>query len=88
MGNLPRFRVTCLTVGMFLMSTLARAEEIRGLIVRTLVLSEDTRLVGDVTCTVEGAPCIAFGAPDITLDRTAGPSPAWPMPQPGAAGPA
>jgi parallel beta-helix repeat protein len=67
MGNLPRFRVACVAVGLILTTNLARAEEIRGLIVRTLILSEDTWLVGDVQCTVEGAPCIAFGAPDITL---------------------
>jgi len=45
----------------------ARAEDIRGTIVRTLMLSEDSRLVGDVTCQVTGAPCIAFGAPNIAL---------------------
>jgi hypothetical protein len=45
----------------------ARAEDISGTIVRTLVLSEDTRLVGDVTCQVTGAPCIIFGAPNIVL---------------------
>jgi hypothetical protein len=31
------------------------------------MLSEDSRLVGDVTCQVTGAPCIAFGAPNISL---------------------
>ena len=31
------------------------------------MLSEDSRLVGDVTCQVTGAPCIAFGAPNIVL---------------------
>jgi hypothetical protein len=48
-------------------SGVARAEDISGTIVRTLMLSENTRLVGDVTCTVTGAPCIAFGAPNISL---------------------
>jgi hypothetical protein len=48
-------------------SPAARAEDIRGTIVRTLMLSEDSRLVGDVTCQVTGAPCIAFGAPNISL---------------------
>jgi hypothetical protein len=43
------------------------AEDISGTIVRTMVLSENTRLVGNITCTVTGGPCIAFGAPDITL---------------------
>jgi parallel beta-helix repeat protein len=47
---------------------IAEAEDIRGLIVRTFILSETSRLVGDVTCQVTGAPCIAFGAPDIALN--------------------
>jgi hypothetical protein len=50
-----------------LMAASASAEDISGTIVRTLVLSENTRLVGDVTCTVTGGPCIAFGAPNIVL---------------------
>jgi len=45
----------------------AAAEDISGVIVRTLILSENTRLVGDVTCNVTAAPCIAFGAPNISL---------------------
>lgn len=48
-------------------TTTAHAEDIRGTIVRTLMLSEDSRLVGDVICTVQGAPCIAFATPGITL---------------------
>jgi hypothetical protein len=48
-------------------SRLAAAEDIRGTIVRTLVLSEDSRLVGDVICQVTGGACIAFGAPNISL---------------------
>ena len=50
------------------MAVPAGAEDIRGTVVRTLMLSEDSRLVGDVTCQVTGAPCIAFGAPNITLN--------------------
>ena len=46
----------------------ADAEDVRGVIVRTLLLSEDSRLIGDVTCNVTGGPCIAFGAPNITLN--------------------
>jgi hypothetical protein len=48
-------------------SARASAEDIRGTIVRTLMLSEDSRLVGDVTCQVTGGPCIAFGASNISL---------------------
>jgi hypothetical protein len=47
---------------------LANGEDIRGVIVRTLLLSENSRLIGDVTCNVTGGPCIAFGAPNITLN--------------------
>src|SRR5262245_22815297 len=43
------------------------AEDIRGIVVRTLMLSEDSRLIGDVTCQVTGGPCIAFGASNISL---------------------
>jgi hypothetical protein len=53
--------------GLIVSSGIASAEDISGTIVRTLVLSENTRLVGDVTCTVTGGPCIAFGAPNIVL---------------------
>ena len=48
-------------------SDIARAEDISGTIVRTFVLSENSRLVGDVTCQVTGGPCIAFGTPNIVL---------------------
>jgi len=54
-------------LAMMLTGDVLHAEDIEGTIVRTLLLSEDTRLVGDVTCRVEGAACIAFGAPGITL---------------------
>ncbi len=49
-------------------SGVASAEDIRGVIVRTLILSETSNLVGDVTCEVTGAPCITFGASDIALN--------------------
>lgn len=68
MSNSRIHRVAGLVVSVLLTTgPMASAEHLRGTIVRTLVLSEDTWLVGDVTCTVEGAPCIAFGTPDITL---------------------
>jgi hypothetical protein len=54
-------------VALLVHSPAARAEDIRGTIVRTLMLSEDSRLAGDVTCQVTGAPRIAFGVPNITL---------------------
>src|SRR5688572_22762121 len=63
-----RFVSIAVTSGLlFFLAGDVHAEDIEGIIERTLVLSEDTRLVGDVTCRVEGAACIRFGAPGITL---------------------
>jgi hypothetical protein len=45
----------------------AAAEDISGTILVTKVIFEDSRLTGDVTCAVVGAPCISFGAPHLTL---------------------
>jgi hypothetical protein len=45
----------------------AQATDISGTISTTLTIFEDSELVGDVTCMVAGAPCIAFGAPGIKL---------------------
>jgi hypothetical protein len=45
----------------------AFAEDISGIISTTRTIREDSRLVGDVTCTVTGAPCIMFGASHIGL---------------------
>jgi hypothetical protein len=44
------------------------ATDISGAIATTLTIMDNSRLVGDVTCTVSGAPCIAFGASGLTLD--------------------
>jgi hypothetical protein len=38
-----------------------------GTISTTMIISDDSELVGDVTCTVTNAPCIAFGASGIKL---------------------
>jgi len=46
----------------------AHATDISGAISSTLVITADSKLVGNVTCTVSGAPCIQFGAPDIELE--------------------
>jgi parallel beta-helix repeat protein len=43
------------------------AEDLSGTISTTKILIEDSRLVGDVTCTTTTTPCIQFGAPNITL---------------------
>ena len=45
-----------------------QARDIGGTISSTLTITEDSQLVDDVTCTVTGAACIAFGAAGLTLD--------------------
>jgi hypothetical protein len=52
---------------LLLMIGVASAEDISGLITTTRTIRESSRLVGDVTCTVTGAPCILFGASHIDL---------------------
>lgn len=57
-----------LMVGLVVMVTgWGQAESLSGMITTTRTLTQDTDLVGDVTCTVSGAPCLAFGAPGIQL---------------------
>ena len=69
MERLRRFATAGVAAcGVVFASGAAYAEDISGTIVRTLMLSETSRLVGDVTCQVTGAPCIAFGAPNIALN--------------------
>jgi len=46
----------------------AQAAKISGMISSTMMITEDSQLVGDVTCTVTGAPCIAFGGSGLTLE--------------------
>ena len=46
----------------------AQATDISGTISSTLTITSDSRLIGDVSCTVVGAPCIQFGAPGIQLN--------------------
>jgi hypothetical protein len=67
MGNIVRLTSAGLVGAALMCATAADAEDIRGTIVRTLILSETSRLVGDVTCQVSRAACIAFGAPHIAL---------------------
>jgi hypothetical protein len=57
-----------LMAGLVIMATgWGRAESLGGIITTTYTLTQDTDLAGDVTCTVSGAPCLAFGAPGIQL---------------------
>ncbi len=71
-----RFLVIYLTVLPVLLigyhAECAQAADLSGTISDTVTITEDSRLVGDVTCavplTLPGAnPCIAFGADDIKL---------------------
>lgn len=54
-------------LGVLLIGSSASAADIRGTISSTLTITEDSQLVGDVTCTVTGAACISFGASGIAL---------------------
>ncbi len=56
-----------LVVSLLLGIGVAQATDISGAISGTLTIFEDSRLVGNVTCTVVAAPCIQFGASDIEL---------------------
>lgn len=46
----------------------AYSMDISGTINSTLTIAEDSKLVGDVTCTVTGAPCISLSVSGLTLD--------------------
>ncbi len=60
-------RLAMLVCGLLLSAADASAVDISGTISSTLTISENSQLVGNVTCTVVGAPCISFGANDIEL---------------------
>jgi len=46
---------------------LVHATDISGTISSTLVITKNSQLIGNATCTVTGSPCIQFGAPNIKL---------------------
>jgi len=56
-----------LGVSLVLVAGTASATDIRGTISSTVTITDDSQLVGNVTCTVTGAACISFGAPGIAL---------------------
>lgn len=63
-----RMTLSALAVtALFVCAGRVQATDISGTISTTLTIFEDSQLVGDVTCMVVDAPCIKFGAPDITL---------------------
>lgn len=54
-------------IGVLLFASATFAEDISGPISTTRTIRENSRLVGDVTCTVTGAPCIQFASGHIEL---------------------
>jgi len=61
-----RLQVATLLLGVSVAGT-ASAADLRGTISSTVTITEDSQLVGNVTCLVTGAACITFGAPGISL---------------------
>jgi hypothetical protein len=57
-----------LVAALFVWAGIAHSEDIGGTVSSTVTIVNDSKLVSDVTCAVTGAPCIAFGASDITLN--------------------
>jgi len=53
---------------LFVSAGSVQASDIGGAISTTLIVTEDSQLVDDVTCTVTGAPCIAILGPNVTLE--------------------
>jgi hypothetical protein len=62
------FWVATLLGALVVHTTSVYGADIGGTISSTLVITEDSQLVDDVTCTVTGAACITFGASGVTLD--------------------
>lgn len=56
------------TFALLVLASSAHATNIFGSISSTVTITEDSQLIGDVTCKVENAPCIKVGAPGITLN--------------------
>ena len=52
----------------FCCAATSRAADIRGTIRSTLLITENSQLVDDVTCAVSGAPCLDIGASNITVE--------------------
>jgi len=57
-----------LVIGALTCRGIAFAADISGTISSTLTVTENSRLVSNVTCTVSGAPCIVIGASNVALD--------------------
>ena len=63
--RIPRFT---LFLGVLVSISSTQARDIGGTISGTLTITEDSQLTDDVTCAVNDAPCIAIGAPNVTLE--------------------
>jgi hypothetical protein len=59
--------VWVVAIGTLLSASAAFAEDISGPITTTRMIRENSRLVGDVTCTVTGAPCLQFATSHVEL---------------------
>ena len=57
-----------LVAGIVADAGIAQAAKIAGIISTTTAITEDSQLVGDVTCTVTGVPCLDITASKVTLD--------------------
>src|SRR5688500_3204538 len=66
-GVIMRTLFVALAVVVSVGAEIAQAEDIRGPILLTKTIFEDSQLVEDVTCAPTATPCIDFGASNITL---------------------
>ena len=66
-----RSKVYLVLLALFGCTAIAQASKISGTIATTLTITENSQLVGDVTCTVSGAPCITIGASNVAFDLNA-----------------
>jgi hypothetical protein len=68
-GLLALSGLTAVSLARVVPSSLVSPEEtISGPIPTTRTITQNSRLNGDVTCTVAGAPCLQFGASGVSLD--------------------
>jgi hypothetical protein len=54
--------------GLVLSAGRTPATEIKGTVTATWTIYDDSKLIGDVTCMVEGGPCIVIGASNVKLN--------------------
>ena len=63
-----------------------QAAQISGTITTTIAITEDSQLVGDVTCAVTGVPCLDITVSNVTLDLNGFSMTGQASPQTGCAG--